>query len=293
MKGIVMAGGKGSRLYPITFGINKQLLHIYDKPLIYYPLSILMLSKIREILIITDSNYVDNYKKIFGNGENLGLKIEYVIQENPDGIAEAFILGEKFIGDDDVCLILGDNILFKQNFSEILFMSKFIIEKENCALIYTIKSKNPEKYGVIDLDENNKIISIEEKPINPKSNNIVIGLYMYPNSVIEFAKKLKPSKRNELEITDLNNLYLAENKLKCFVLEDVSWFDCGTIDNLLEANNFIYIFEKNFSIKISCLEEIAYLNQWIDCEIMSKNIKKYNGSEYAKYLSNICSCKKF
>jgi glucose-1-phosphate thymidylyltransferase len=271
MKGIILAGGSGTRLYPITKGISKQLLPIYDKPMIYYPLSVLMLGKIKEVLIISNPEYIDNYKQIFGNGNHLGMKITYAIQDKPKGLAEAFIIGEKFIGDDDVCLVLGDNIFYGQGLTELLKLSKETVKKENKAVVFGYYVNDPKAYGVVEFDEKMNVISIEEKPKNPKSNYAVVGLYFYPNDVIKKAKKVLPSNRGELEITSINEMYLKEDKLKVELMgRGYAWLDTGTHENLLEAGQFIATIEKRTGLKVACIEEIAYKNGWISKEELKK-----------------------
>ena len=284
MKGIILAGGSGTRLYPITKGISKQLLPIYDKPMIYYSLSVLMLARIREVLIISNPEYIENYKAIFNDGNQLGMNIEYAIQERPNGLAEAFIIGEKFIGKDDACLILGDNIFYGQGFSDILLEAK----KNKGATVFAYPVKNPKSFGVVEFDENYKAISIEEKPENPKSNFAVVGLYFYDNKVIEYAKKITPSKRGELEITSINDIYLKNNELNVKILgRGFAWFDCGTHDSLLEANQFVATIEKRQGYKIACIEEIAYRNKWIDKEQLKNLAKPLLKTNYGKYLMEI------
>lgn len=284
MKGIILAGGSGTRLYPITKGISKQLLPIYDKPMIYYSLSVLMLARIREVLIISNPEYIENYKAIFNDGNQLGMNIEYAIQEKPNGLAEAFIIGEEFIGKDDACLILGDNIFYGQGFSDILLEAK----KNKGATVFAYPVKNPKSFGVVEFDENFKAISIEEKPENPKSNFAVVGLYFYDNKVIEYAKKITPSKRGELEITSINDIYLKNNELNVKILgRGFAWFDCGTHDSLLEANQFVATIEKRQGYKIACIEEIAYRNKWIDKEQLKNLAKPLLKTNYGKYLMEI------
>ena len=281
MKAIILAGGKGSRLYPITKGVNKHLLPVYDKPMIYYPLSVLMLAKIREILIISSKEEIDRFKMLFSKGGDLGLNIEYAMQENAGGIAEAFIIGEDFIKDDNVCLILGDNLIYG---SGLQYLLSDINTKKVTIFGYYVD--NPKDYGVIEIKDN-KIVSIEEKPKNPKSNIAVIGLYFYPNDVIDKAKNLKPSKRGELEISDINNLYLKEDRLDFKLLgRGYTWLDMGMVENLLEASNFISIVQKRQGLKIACIEEIAYNNGWVDKEILLKKAKEYP-NEYGKYLLKV------
>ena len=284
MKGIILAGGSGTRLYPITRGISKQLLPIYDKPMIYYPLSTLMLSGIREVLIISNPEYIDNYKQIFGDGSWLGMKIEYAIQEKARGLAEAFIIGEEFIGSDSVCLVLGDNIFYGQGFSDILLEAK----KNKGATVFAYPVKNPKSFGVVEFDRNFKAISVEEKPDNPKSNYAVVGLYFYDNNVIKYAKKITPSKRGELEITSINDVYLQNNELNVKLLgRGFAWFDCGTHDSLLEANQFVATIEKRQGYKVACIEEIAYRNKWIDEKQLINLAKSLLKTNYGQYLIEI------
>ena len=288
MKGIILAGGSGTRLYPITKGISKQLLPIYDKPMIYYPLSVLMLGKIKEVLIISNPEYIDNYKQIFGNGNHLGMKITYAIQDKPKGLAEAFIIGEKFIGDDDVCLVLGDNIFYGQGLTELLKLSKETVKKENKAVVFGYYVNDPKAYGVVEFDENMNAISIEEKPENPKSNYAVVGLYFYPNDVVEKAKKVTPSNRGELEITSINEMYLKEDRLKVELMgRGYAWLDTGTHENLLEAGQFIATIEKRTGLKVACIEEIAYKNGWISKDELKKLGNELKKTGYGQYLLRI------
>ena len=285
MKGIILAGGSGTRLYPITKGISKQLLPLYDKPMIYYPLSVLMLSGIRDILIISNPEYIDNYKRLFGDGSQLGLNIEYKIQEKPKGLAEAFIIGEDFIEDKDVCLVLGDNIFYGHDIIDLFKNSIENVKKESCATVFGYYVNDPERYGVVEFDESGKVISIEEKPKEPKSNYAVVGLYFYPNDVIKKAHKVKPSDRGELEITSINEMYLREGRLKVELLgRGYAWFDTGTHDSLLDAANFIRTIEKRTGLKIACLEEIAYLNGWISKEKLKKIGESLKKTGYGQYL---------
>ncbi|PWJ95860.1 glucose-1-phosphate thymidylyltransferase [Oceanotoga teriensis] len=285
MKGIILAGGSGTRLYPITKGISKQLLPIYDKPMIYYPLSVLMLSGIKEVLIISNPEYIDLYKNLFEKGSKLGMKIEYKIQKNPRGLADAFIVGEDFIGNDDVALILGDNIFYGQDFVPKL---KKAADFEKGATIFGYYVNNPKSFGVVEFDENNKAISLEEKPEKPKSKYAIPGLYYYDNSVVEKAKNLKPSDRGELEITDLNRIYLEENELNVEVLgRGVAWLDTGTYDGLANASEFVRTIQKRTGLYISCLEEIAYRNKWVSKEQLIEIGKEYEKTEYGKYILDI------
>lgn len=283
-KGIVLAGGSGTRLYPITKGISKQLLPIYDKPMIYYPISVLMLSGIKNILIITTPHDLSSYKRLLGNGDKFGISIEYEVQNKPSGLAEAFIIGEEFIGDDNVALILGDNIFYGQSFTKKLLNS---IENNSGATIFAYRVKNPSDYGVVAF-ENKKAISIEEKPSNPKSNYAVTGLYFYNNKVIEIAKSIKPSDRGELEITDINREYLNHNDLDVEVLgRGFAWLDTGTHHSLIEAGKFIELLEVRQGLKIACLEEIAFKKKWIDKSQLVEAIKDHKNNSYGQYLSDI------
>ncbi len=287
MKGIILAGGSGTRLHPITKGVSKQLLPLYDKPMIYYPLSVLMLAGIQEILIISNPEFIDNFTMLFGDGKHLGLDIEYKIQEKPNGLAEAFLIGEEFIGDDDVCLVLGDNVFFGHGLTEVL---KNAVEntKKNQATVFGYYVNDPQRYGVVEFDENGKVISIVEKPKNPKSNYAVVGLYFYPNDVIQKAKKVQPSDRGELEITTINEMYLIENRLQVELLgRGYAWFDTGTHDSLLDAGNFIRTIEKRTGLKIACIEEIAYQNGWIDRDALLTLAKPLAKTGYGEYLMKI------
>lgn len=282
MKGIILAGGSGTRLSPLTKIVCKQLLPVYDKPMIYYPLATLMEVGIRDILIISTEKDIIKFKELFDDGSNLGINLKYEIQKNPNGIAEAFLIGEKFIGNDDVALILGDNIFYGKDFSSILKKS---LKSKLKGIVFGYKVKNPEQYGVVEFDENKKVISIKEKPIIPKSDYIIPGLYIYDNSVIEKVKKLVPSKRGELEITDISNLYLKEEKLFVKILnDDFVWFDTGTCDSLLEAQKFIKLEQEKTEKYIGCIEEIAYKNNWINKEQIIKVAKQLQNTEYGKYL---------
>ncbi|NIG76472.1 glucose-1-phosphate thymidylyltransferase RfbA [Klebsiella sp. Ap-873] len=282
MKGIILAGGSGTRLYPITMGVSKQLLPIYDKPMIYYPLSVLMLAGIRDILIITTPEDQDSFIRLLGDGSALGINLTYEIQPTPDGLAQAFIIGEKFIGDDSVCLVLGDNIFFGQGFSPKL---KAVAQRETGATVFGYQVMDPERFGVVEFDENNKAISIEEKPAEPKSHWAVTGLYFYDNSVIEIAKNVKPSERGELEITSINDEYLKRGQLNVEQLgRGFAWLDTGTHDSLIEAGSFVETVQKRQGMMVACPEEIAWRNGWLsDSEIESRGalLKK---NHYGQYL---------
>lgn len=289
MKGIVLAGGSGTRLYPITKAVSKQLLPLYDKPMIYYPISVLMLAGIKEILIISTPRDLPMYKDLLGDGSDLGIKFEYAVQENPNGLAEAFIVGEDFIGDDNVALILGDNVFHGHRFTEILEKSAQI---EEGAIVFGYYTNNPEAFGVVEFDEEGNVLSVEEKPENPKSNYIVPGLYFYDNNVIEIAKNVKPSDRGELEITSVNEEYLNRGLLKVELLgRGMAWLDTGTHDGLLEASNFIETVQKRQSLYIACLEEIAYLKGYIDREKVLKLAEELKKTDYGQYLFKLADRK--
>lgn len=285
MKGIILAGGSGTRLYPLTKVISKQLLPIYDKPMIYYPLSVLMLAGIREILIISTQRDIGNYEDLLGDGSNWGIEIQYKVQPSPNGLPEAFILGEEFIGSDSVCLILGDNIFYGQGFSTLLKKSFHLNEG---GLIYLYQVSDPQRFGIAELDQDLNIKSIEEKPDNPKSNYAVTGLYFYDNKVIEIAKNLKPSDRGELEITSINQEYLKQGLLKTKILgRGFAWLDTGTAESLLDAGQFVQTIEKRQGYKIACIEEIAYKNNLINKDQLLNIIQSYNPCDYRDYLSSI------
>ncbi len=287
MKGIILAGGSGTRLYPITKAVSKQILPLYDKPMIYYPLSVLMLSDIREILIISTPRDIGLFKELFGDGSWLGMKFEYAVQETPRGLADAFIVGEKFIGKDSVALVLGDNIFYGQSFTKTLKIASKKIETEGGAVIFGYYVKDPTAYGVVDFDKDGNVLGIEEKPSCPKSNYAVPGLYYYDNSVIDIAKSIKPSARGEIEITAVNNEYLKKNALKVNLLgRGMAWLDTGTYDGLLEASNFIATIQKRQGMYISCIEEIAYSKNWISKDQMLNLAKGYK-TTYGEYLSYI------
>lgn len=288
MKGIVLAGGAGTRLYPSTMVVSKQLLPIYDKPMIYYPISVLMLAGIRDILIISTPQDLPNFKKLLGTGEQFGVKFSYKEQPKPEGLAQAFIIGEEFVGKDDVCLILGDNIFFGQNFSGALKQVIKNIETSGGATVFGYKVKDPQRFGVVDFDKNGKALSIEEKPVNSKSNYAVTGLYFYDNKVVEYAKSLKPSKRGELEITDLNNVYLKKGNLDVELLgRGFAWLDTGTHASLLQASQYVQVIEENQGVKIACLEEIGYHMGFLTKEDLQKQVEKYKNNEYYQYIARI------
>jgi glucose-1-phosphate thymidylyltransferase len=288
MKGIILAGGSGTRLHPLTKVVSKQLLPIYDKPMIYYPLSVLMLSGIREILIISTPHDLPNFIKLFGNGHELGLEISYAEQPSPDGLAQAFIIGEKFIGNDDVCLVLGDNIFYGAGLQKLLADSVETVKNENKAVVFGYYVDDPERYGVAEFDEENTVVSIEEKPKSPKSNYAVVGLYFYPNSVVQIAKNVQPSSRGELEITSINQHYLTDKNLKLQVMSrGYAWLDTGTHESLTEATEFVKAVEKRTGLKIACIEEVAYRIGFIDKEQFKSHADNLGKSGYADYLRKI------
>ena len=287
MKGIVLAGGSGTRLFPLTKVVSKQLLPVYDKPMIYYSLSTLLLSGIKDILLISTPEDIGLYEKLFSDGSQFGLNIQYKIQPNPDGLAQAFILGEDFIGDDNVAMVLGDNIFYGSGFSSKLRECANIVDNDNKAVIFGYEVKNPERYGVVDFDNQGNALNIEEKPQYPRSNYAVVGLYFYPNNVVEIAKSIKPSKRGELEITSVNSYYLNENDLKVHILgRGFAWLDTGTIDSINNASNYIRAIEERQGLKIACLEEIAYSNNFISKSQFEELIKKLP-NDYANYLRRL------
>lgn len=288
MKGIVLAGGSGTRLYPITKGISKQLIPIYDKPMVYYPISVLMLAGIREILIISTPNDLPGFKRLLGDGYDYGVKFEYAEQPSPDGLAQAFIIGEKFIGDDSVCLVLGDNIFHGVGFSKMLKDAVIEAEQNNNATVFGYRVDDPERYGVAEFDKNGICLSIEEKPIHPKSNYAVVGLYFYPNKVVDIAKNIKPSARGELEITTVNQKFLSSGSLKVQTLgRGFAWLDTGTHDSLAEASIFVEVIEKRQGLKIACLEGIAYRKGWINKEKMEQLAKPMLKNQYGQYLMKV------
>lgn len=288
MKGIILAGGTASRLYPITKSISKQILPIYDKPMIYYPLATLMLANIKDILIISTPRDIKTYKDLLGDGSEIGIKLSYIVQEKARGLADAFILGEEFIGKDNVCLILGDNVFYGRGLSELLTNASNKISNNIKALIFAYNVPNPSQFGIVEFDKNNNVISLEEKPINPKSNFAVPGIYFYDNSVVEIAKNIKPSARGELEITAVNNIYLKQNNLKVELFgRGTAWLDTGTPDGLLEASNFVHIVQKRQGLYVACIEEIAYQKGYITKDKLLKKATMLKNTEYGEYLSSI------
>lgn len=293
MKGIVLAGGSGTRLYPITKGVSKQLLPIYDKPMIYYPLSVLMLAGIQDILIISTPQDLPGFQRLLGDGSDYGVRFTYAEQPSPDGLAQAFLIGEDFIGEDSVCLVLGDNIFYGQRFTGMLREARLDAEVNQKATVFGYYVNDPERYGVAEFDEEGNVYSIEEKPKNPKSNYAVVGLYFYPNKVVEVAKQIKPSSRGELEITSVNQEFLKENALRVQLLgRGFSWLDTGTHDSLSEAATFVEVVEKRQGLKIACLEEIAYNRGWIDAARMKEIARTMSKNEYGQYLLRLLKADK-
>ena len=292
MKGIILAGGSGSRLFPITKGVSKQLIPIYDKPMVYYPISVLMLAEIRDILIITTPEDNANYRRLLGDGSQFGVNIQYAIQEKPEGLAQAFIIAEKFLDGDSACLVLGDNIFHGAGFTEMLIDAKLGAEKEmdeyGFSTVFGYYVNDPERYGVAVFDDDGIVTSIEEKPKEPKSNYAIVGLYFYPNDVVEKAKAIKPSERGELEITSLNNMYIEEGRMSIYILpRGFAWLDTGTFESLYDATNYVKTIENRQGLKIACLEEIAYNNEWIDEKQLLESAETMKKNEYGEYLKKL------
>ena len=285
MKGILLAGGSGTRLYPLTLGASKQLMPVYDKPMIYYPLSVLMLAGIRDILVITTPEQQQNFKKLLNDGSQFGIKLSYVVQEKPEGIAQAFMLGESFIQEEPVALVLGDNLFFGNDLIKLLIQARKRVESAGGGEIFSYRVRDPERYGVVDQNKEGTVISIEEKPKKPKSSNAVVGLYFYDSQVIEYTKKLKPSQRGELEITDLNQLYLKKGKLRVSAMgRGYAWLDTGTHHDLHEAGSFVRSIQERQGLQIACPEEIAFEAGWIDQKLLLKQAKRFQGNRYGEYL---------
>ena len=285
MKGILLAGGSGTRLYPLTLGVSKQLMPVYDKPMIYYPLSVLMLAGIRDILVITTPEQQQNFKKLLNDGSQFGIKLSYVVQEKPKGIAQAFMLGESFIQEEPVALVLGDNLFFGNDLIKLLIQARKRVESAGGGEIFSYRVRDPERYGVVDQNKEGTVISIEEKPKKPKSSNAVVGLYFYDTQVIEYTKKLKPSQRGELEITDLNQLYLKKGKLRVSAMgRGYAWLDTGTHHDLHEAGSFVRSIQERQGLQIACPEEIAFEAGWIDQKLLLKQAKRFQGNRYGEYL---------
>ena len=290
MKGIILSGGNGTRMYPITKSVSKQLLCVYDKPMIYYPLSTLLLAGIKDILIISTPEDLPNYVKLLGNGSNLGIKLSYIEQLKPDGLAQAFIIAEDFIGSEDICMILGDNIFHGNGINELLVNAVKNVKKSKKAKVFGYYVNDPKRYGVLSFDDNKNVKSIEEKPLHPKSNYAVVGLYFYPNSVVKIAKQITPSKRGELEITSINNTYLKNNELNVELMKKgFTWLDTGTPDSLLEASNFMQAIEKRQGLKVACIEEIVFNKGYINSKQLNNLAQNLSSSEYGLYLLNLTS----